>query len=694
MAGMGRGLARPMSSYPGLGYVGGYGQVREPRVPEPMQRFQDSLSTHVESTYRAGRLWANTNIVPTLEYCLRTRVGEYDPTKLAQIRSNGGTELYFRLTSGKCADLYAWLKDVFLPIEDRSWDLTNTPIEDLPPNVYQAVVSTVAEQFRYEYRQRVAMAQQLPIEQGRALMAELKQVVAQSASMLEEQVRKRLKEEARKAAEEMARRLDDQLREGGYYQAMDGVLQSLSMYPLAILKGPVLSGRRRMKWNPYGMAEATEEPILTWECVNPWYLVTSPNARRSLCDDYICEEIWWPVHKLQEMSNAPGWMRPRLQQAVNEFLLSRTPPPPPDIPNAAQNLLELRPQTPEGWTTLMPGLEWWGVVSGSMLHDWSNWNEQALEEFGFRGIEREKWYAITAIKIGHWVVKCMPVLDPLMRFPYYGTSFDKIPGRVWGEGLPEKMRDCQDAYNAACRAMVNNLAFAAGPCLAYDAHATKPLVVRNVQPYGVIPYDGTRSNSTRDPVKWVTTQVIARDCIEAANFYSDAGDNRTGIPRYQMGDSDVGGAGQTASGLSMLLSTSAKKIKCTVGNVDQDVTQPNLEATVDFNNAYSTDAKLKGDVRVVGRGALYVLTRDMRHMRRQDALKLAQAFPEFFRPTGVALMLRNEIDNSDMPGEKVIVSDEELEAAAALPQQGPGGQEAQAQGGQAPQPGQGGGNGK
>src|SRR5499426_3923578 len=62
---------------------------------------------------------------------LRAFNGQYDPTKLAELRQFGGSQVYARLTAAKCRGASSLLRDVYLGAE-RSWGLTapyDPPIE-------------------------------------------------------------------------------------------------------------------------------------------------------------------------------------------------------------------------------------------------------------------------------------------------------------------------------------------------------------------------------------------------------------------------------------------------------------------------------------------------------------------------------------------------------------------------------------
>ena len=49
------------------------------------------------------------------------------------------------------------------------------------------------------------------------------------------------------------------------------------------------------------------------------------------------------------------------------------------------------------------------------------------------------------------------------RPPYYVTSFEKVPGTVVGNALPDILADIEEATNAALRSLINNMSIASGP---------------------------------------------------------------------------------------------------------------------------------------------------------------------------------------------------------------------------------------
>ena len=73
---------------------------------------------------------------------LRAFNGQYDPTKLAEIRKFGGSEVYARLIAAKCRGASSLLRDVYLGAE-RPWGLTPPSDPPVPTNTIQNIEQLV-----------------------------------------------------------------------------------------------------------------------------------------------------------------------------------------------------------------------------------------------------------------------------------------------------------------------------------------------------------------------------------------------------------------------------------------------------------------------------------------------------------------------------------------------------------------------
>lgn len=474
-------------------------------------------------------------------------------------------------------------------------------------------------------------------------------------------------EEAKRACKRMSDRIEDQLAEGGWYEALQGLIHDLATFPLAILKGPVIETVRKQQWSPDGQPVVVEQQCVAFHRVSPFDFYPSPHSR-TVGDDWICEEIHFSATDLQLKAQSPGWLGSRLMQILDECITAQQTPLliAGQQPDSLRAQLEIRPWQRESYTTVIRGIEFWGMVPGHMLLNWANYHERTLADIGFPAVQPRQWYPITAVLIKDTVVRVGPVLDPLAEFPYSATSFEKRTGSLWGRALPEKMRDCQDAYTATLRNMIDSLALCKGPLMGYDLSAIRTPVDR-IQPLQVIAFDTRRLHPGQDPVWWKQPQCFAHIFLDVARYFEEQADNRTAIPRYVYGaDKGLGPAGQTASGLDMMLSQSAKGIRRVLGFVDVDVIRPALRRLVRLNQKFSKDPNLRGDAQVIAHGALHVLTRDTKGVRQQEFLNIIErpAFRRFFPDPGVAHVLRGLARKNNLPDDKVVYSDQELSAIA------------------------------
>ena len=662
--------------------------------PEPLaaaeptgeqQRFQDELSRHIQECFAVAKAHRDQYITPILYECMRRRKGEYDPSTLARIQEAGGTQTYFNLTETKCDALEAWVQDVFLETNDRPWTLAPSPVPTLPPQVLQGIQTAIVDQFlgpyramQAEFEQRTTLMEQqaalLPLEEADNLRAqmeqqlqdaqrEIAQQVQQAAVAMQEQVARAVEDEAKKRCEEMETRIADLLAEGGWKSAMRGMIHQLATFPLAVLKGPVLQGRRRQYWDDGGTASVIDEPIPTFSCPSVFDIYPSPSAL-TIGDDWLIEVQHFNLSDLETEATAAGWILPRVRQVIAEAIRANEPPAAPtDTQDSTRATLERRPLTPTGYTTKCDALEWWGCVPGQMLLDWAAHNAATLEQFGLRGIRADRWYPITATYLGSWVVKVGTILDPQGEIPYSGTSFSPIPGSLAGKSLPEKLADTQDSYNSANRALDNNGAFAAGPMMSYDADAGTPPA--RVYPRMVVLYSGLKTQG-RSPITFFHPDSHVEQFLAVATKREEEADDRVGIPKYTYGNEKVGGAGETASGLAMLMGQGSKQIKRVIANIDDDIQCPALRRMIRFCNAYSADKALKGDVQVQPSGALKTLTKDTAGMRQSEFIGLAASpvFQKFFSDSGIAYTLRLLATRNDLPGDKVIKTDEQIQQEA------------------------------
>ena len=159
----------------------------------------------------------------------------------------------------------------------------------------------------------------------------------------------------------------------------------------------------------------------------------------------------------------------------------------------------------------------------------------------------------------------------------------------------------------------------------------------------------------------------AAELLTVLEKFATLADEYSGIPRYMTGE-HVAGAGRTSSGLAMLINNAAKSLKHVVANVDVDVITPMLERLYQHNLRYNADPDMLGDVRVVAKGAMSLVSREAAAVRRNEFLQVVLGSPlaqEIVGMPGAAELLRENAKLLDVNPDRLVPSREELEQRMA-----------------------------
>jgi len=550
--------------------------------------------------------------------------------------------------------LQSWIRDVISPVSERSWSLSPSPLPMLPnsPDIIAAVEDTVVTQAN---RLRLA-GQPIDIEAVKKLA-------------MDEYDRKldSIVKEAQRRAKRMEDKMADQLVEGGFYEAMDGFYSDLAEFPIGILKGPIIKPVKRLKWTTGAAGQqvpvVTEELIPTWTSVSPYDFFPSPNCR-TVNDGYLCEKITVDRSTLSRSKTAPGYSA-RAIDAVLTYGPAATSSLSQGITGESEraNLENRDNSTASGNAdAMMEGIEFWGSVTGQMLLEWD-------AKFGGQPgqIKPTDMYEICGVLIGDFVVKAILNPDPMDARPYHVTGYIKVKNSLWGRAVPEKMSDCQDAYNGCHRNAINNMAMASGPQTAIDtAMCGAQSYSTPIFPWKRWLYDGKANPAAggRMPVFFFQPNDNSVHLIQNAHVYETAADDRTMIPKYTYGNENIGGAGQTASGLAMLMSAAARGVKRVIGAVDADVLRKSLNSLFVWDMLYLGPEynEIKGDAFIVPEGVLKVLVKEQEQQRIREFLRdtMNPTDLQIMGTRGRANLLRAAARSLSLPVDDIIGTDPDL----------------------------------
>lgn len=597
------------------------------------REYIQGLAAHVRRRWEVSKD-SRQELEERMIECVRQRNGEYDPEILAEIQEQGGSDIFVQLTSVKCRAATSWLRDTLLGTgADKPWAIAATPEPDLPQEVMQSLEANLSQQIM----QAMQSTGQMPSEE------ELRQV----ALSMKDQTMHLAKEEAEQRVERMERRMEDQLLEGGWYQAFNEFIDDIVTFPFAVMKGPIKRRRKVMQWQD-GQLIPNVVIRNEWERVDPFNLYWAPWAW-NLNDGYVIERHRMTPDDLQSLLGVPGYNDDAIRTVLadfnggmlNEWLWL-------DSAKAdAEGKYE-----PEAVDTddLVDALQLWDSISGSLLLEWGV-PEEEIEDPSLS-------YPCEVWMIGGTVIRAVLNYDPLGRKPYYLTSYESKPGSVDGKGVADLCRDSQAMVNATARALANNMGISSGPQVGVNiSRLPTGEDISEMHPWKIWQFRSSEYNDGSPPLSFFQPNSNAQELMAVFEKFSERADEDTMIPKYMTGG-HTPGASRTSSGLSMLISNAGKGIKQVINNIDKNIIVPAVERLYHDNLRYAMDdPDMVGDLHVSARGASSLVVKEAEAIRRNEFLQLVLNSPvaqQIVGMDGAAELLRDAALNLNTNPDRIV----------------------------------------
>ncbi len=604
------------------------------------------LAAHTRRRWETMRDHHRECIEDRLTRCIRARNREYDPDKRAEIQEQGGSEIFMGIVSSKCRTATAWLRDTLLGNgADKPWGLSATPVPEVPPQIEQRLQTVMQENLQNFYAQG-----------NEAITPEDLQ---QLASGMKDTAMREMKHEAEKRVDRMEQKMEDQMVEGGFRKALFEFTDDIATFPYAILKGPQPKKRKVLKYADAGL-EPSEVIRDEWTRVDPFKFYWAPWGD-DLQNMPVIEMHHLTRDDVESMLGVEGYNEESLRTILADFGMGGMTWL--DADNSDYEDATGR-DFDEAADDLIAAIQLWDSVPGSLLIEWGL-DESEIED-------AQMSYPCEIWMVDNVVIKAVLNYDPLGRKPYFLTSFEKIPGRLDGNGVSDLCMDAQNMCNAAARALANNMGISSGPQVGVNvSRLPAGEDITQMYPWKIWQFVQSDYADATPPLSFFQPNSNAAELMGVFDKFMNMADEVSGIPRYMTG-SHVPGTSRTSSGLSMLISNAGKSIKQVIGNIDNDVMTPMLERQYQRNLRYSNDPDLIGDVQIVARGAMSLVVKEAESVRKTEFLRLVLESPvaqQIVGLPGVAELLRDLASNLNTNVDRLVPTREEVQQQQAVQQQ-------------------------
>jgi polyhydroxyalkanoate synthesis regulator phasin len=611
------------------------------------------LASHIRSAFTLA-VSAKSTIQNRMLMCLRQREGIYEADIQQMIKDQNGTNIYMMITDVKCRALESWLKDVMLPSGEKPYKVQPTPVPDIPPHLVQKAQQV----FMMDYVSRVAEQANVDITQvSRGFINE--DDLREAAEKFKDELLKQIKEQAAEDAEKIEQHIDDELVEGKWYEALEALIEDFATYPTAFMEGPIFRRRTVLEWRPIPntqMSEIgiTEKIVKEYDRVDPLDVYPSPGARTPQDGD-LCIRKRYTRRDLDALRGVDGFDTNAINQVLQQYQNGYREFVAYDTEIADLHDRPNESTDPEGH---IDGIKFFGSVNGFTLREWGMTLEQIPDPF------RE--YPVIAYVVGSYVIGARLNPHPLGRRNIYSASFRHKNGSVWGKSVPETMRDVQNICNSSARAICNNAAMASGPQVWQLVDLIPPEANRTEMfPWKIWEYSSEKlKTGAQQPMGFFQPDLIVNELLSLYKYFFDQGSEVTGIPAYIYGNQNIGGAGATASGLSMLMNAAAKGLRNAASNIDKGVISRSVEEHWLIIMLTRPDLA-RGDCRIVARASDYLIQAE------QNQMRIAEALTATNNPTDMAIMgidgraelLKANFRRLNIPTDKLVPRREDMIAA-------------------------------
>lgn len=606
------------------------------------QKSLDPLAHITLSRFNAAVMWQSQERLgdKSLREVLKDCYDQYNGILSCHDRETAdalGVDAYVNLTAMKCGLVQSYMLESLVQSGALPWTIEPTPLPDLSDSG------------------RMEVLEQIYAEVAGGFRGDLNELVR---SLKTAAMRKQY-ETAKLAAENMEKLISDQCLEGGWNNAMYGLATDFTVYPFAVLQGPVPVRKPRLQWTGDRLSPKYEI-YYEFTSISPfdfWYSPDSPDTQRGTG---VFVRQRWTRQKLFDAMKLNSYISDNIkkvledaeQKEFNYKWLSERNPDQPD----ENNLVYWR-----NCSITVDVLVHYGFFSGS-----------ELKEYGITGLDDLEFYNAQVTVIDGLTVQVAINKNPnLNARPVYTASFYKTHDRIPSYAIPQRIRDVERCYLTVLRYLITNAAGSSGPIVEADYDRLSKYMtdddIAKLIPNTIYLADGDRV-SNNPAFKFYSIPGNMPGYMQVLEYFMNLVDKISNIPAALHGVAQGSGVNRTFRGAAMLQGNAVKAIQAAVSNIDHGIFGPLGQHLYNYNMVYSTDESVKGDCKILASGATGLLQREIDRQNSYEILQLtASAGQQLAQmPNGMKIMewaLSNVLKNMGVP--KELLSGGATAAAAA-----------------------------
>lgn len=509
------------------------------------------------------------------------------------IKAAFGNMPALNLTQLKVSALNAWLRDLLFGSGGTPFTVDPTPIPELSDEMEEEILGRVKE----------------------IIFGSVEEMIPQTHEELVDLVRKEKKyvRDAKKAAAKsacakMEEVMWDQCIDGGYKKAFLQFLQDFCIYPYAVLEGPVPEIRTLNVWQGNAIKDKNEV-VYAVNRVSPFDFFWSPDSTNAQDGSYVIVRKRYSRQQLMKMAKMKSYIRENVLAALEHFAGHST--------NANWLSANLEDQTAIAWDgkSALEVLKYYGAVKG-----------EVLKEYGMTGLDEHEYYECIIHTLGHFTLKVVINPNPnASQRPIYVTSYEKTGNGVVGLGIAQKIRDVERSFHSCLRGMLRNMEYSSGPIGEVDFSRIQQWIkdgeVGDIEPYTINIVDPDPAQGGRPAYYFHNTPNNTGALSNVCQWFMSMADVLTQIPASIHGQPVGTGANRTFRGMSMLYGNALKGVQSGITNIDEEIVSPFATSLYMLNLKYNPDKEIKGDAKVVARGAAGLMEKEL---RKNDMIESAQ----------------------------------------------------------------------